>query len=374
MERAVSRATHIATATAFLVAVAVVPWWVNYATAPKWAVLSLGVPLAVAFLQPRYTRTLALLGATLLLALLSGLWTTSTPDWAQEVWAMALLVGAFAIGQAMNDRQAHGVYLALACGLAVSVLVSAVHLAGHPLLPTADGRPAGLFYNTNLFGEVLFPTLAVLGWSAPVLGLLLLAGAATAALRSGLVGAGTAGLVLLVAYRKWALAAAAVALAIAALAALTAQKGWDSIFVRLDVWRVVAGHVSWYSHGAGSFFADGLGLAQQAPASMQYSFLRARLAHPHNELLLYAYELGIGALPLFLVFARALIGKVTHERLAFIVLFVEGLFGFPFHVPATLFLGGILMGRLCGHGRGVRRGPDLSPEYAIMGGHQARRL
>lgn len=326
--------------------------WVNYAAAPRWAVLSLGVPLAAALLKPELTFELLGLGFTLVYMAVSGLWTPSQPDWAQELWIFALLSGAFAIGQSLTKDQAKPVYIALGIGLLPSVAISLAAYLGDPIFTTIGAGEAGTFFNSNIFGEIIFPMLLVLGMDVPLLTAFLSVGACVVFLRSGILGLTSAMLVYLISKRQVVIAAAIVTLSLLVLYLITLIKGSSSLGYRLAVWLPTIKAMTPFGHGAGSFFSDSVALGK----------FPERMAHPHNELIHYIYELGVGAIPLIAIAVTALRGKVTNERLALVVLFVEAMFGFPFHVPTTLFLGGLLLGRLCGDRAGLHIYADRRPE------------
>lgn len=340
MERAVRPCiTYPPAIVAFLAAVAVWPWWINYATAPRWVVVSIGISLCLWLHRSRPTGTVMWLAVCLGWAALSGLWSPSQPDWAQEVWTLALLIGAVQLGQTADYLQAARFYTCFGAGVCVSVTVAIAQYTGHHVLPTAGELVTGLFFNQNLFGEVLFPALVLASSWDVLFALVLLVGIFLVPFRAGWLGLGLAATLALATRRRWKATGAVVVAAGAAFAWLAASKGTASLDVRLVTWNWTLHHLAILGNGAGSFFSE----AALAPTPQ-------RMGHPHNEILLYLFELGVGAIPLLTVMARAIIGELRHERAAFIVLCTEALFGFPLHLPATILLGGYLMGRLCRHG------------------------
>ena len=105
---------------------------------------------------------------------------------------------------------------------------------------------------------------------------------------------------------------------------------------RLLIWRVAWQNLEWFGHGAGSF----ANLLFESDGAVRYP------GHVHNDYLQLAYELGVWAIPIYLIYLAAL--ALTEETYwpAFAGFAVCGLFFFPLYTPVTAFIGAVLAGHL----------------------------
>lgn len=337
--------------TAFLVGVAVWPWFIGFATTPRWAVLSVAVPLMCVGLRVRPTVG-HVLGAVFLAWAAIGLaWSPNLPDALNELWKWLLLAGAFCIGAETEDLA--GFWKAVGLAVAVSAAVVAVQLAGTSFVPQM-APPSGLFGNRIFLAE--FAALALIGlagrsWLALPAALVL--GAATSI--GALAGVSAAAMAWL--WGKSRLTAMAAPVAIVGLAMAVSprpaiESGFarhmESAAVRLALWTDVATQLGPLGHGVGSYYVA------EAQASPRQQALNTRETHAHNDPIEVAFEFGAPALFLAALLWCALGAPVRRERLVLVAFLVEGLFGFPLHNPATAFVAAVVAGHLCGVGSRLR--------------------
>ena len=100
------------------------------------------------------------------------------------------------------------------------------------------------------------------------------------------------------------------------------------------IWHETAGGISLLGNGFGAF-----GGVQHA---LQLDFTVPQ--HAHSDALELLWETGIIGFCLLLIFMRQLLGPLNASRLVLIVFVVEGCFGFPAYLPATLCLVGVAAG------------------------------
>jgi len=107
-----------------------------------------------------------------------------------------------------------------------------------------------------------------------------------------------------------------------------------SMAQRLAIWSATATHLTFFGHSIGTF------------ASIEQTALpRALVEHAHNDILEAAFEIGSpGTLVALALASMAVYRAAFTERLVLVALAVEGLFGFPLHEPATVFMGAVVAG------------------------------
>lgn len=328
-------------AFSFLLMVAYVPGWSGAATTPRWALLFAAVPVVSMFTDcSRVTLGHALGAAFLACAIVTLIWTPNGFDGIDALLKLLLLAALVRIGAELTSIAPFLAGAALGLGVNSGFAI-AQWLGFEPVYRAPGLYPAtGLFMNGNYLAEpaalVLIGLVAHRMWRfVPlVLPALVLPRAAGALL--ALVAAGFAALP----WRARVVFLALVTLAIAGYLALMPLAG-PGILHRITLWAATLDGLSWFGNGLGSFYTL---FPSHAPA---WDFLASRPAHAHNDFLEIAYELGLGGLPLlgFLAFAFAAPWRPEH----FILLgfCVEACFGFPLHLPATLFLGGLVAGLVC---------------------------
>jgi hypothetical protein len=329
-------------AFAFALAVAFVPWFTNAATAPRWALLSVGVPLLVSIFPPyrvveKIDMATALGLAFLAYAAASLAWTPDPYQGTWLLWQWLLLAGAFTLGSRLSCLRP--VVVGAGLGLAISGAIAVAQALGWQSIPQ-NNAPAGLFVNRNYLAEAA--VLALVGavgfrlwWLAaalvPAIVLPTARGAAVA-----LAGVGAAWL--------WTRSRLAAALLIAGMAAalpLTYSAHNASIGQRVDLWKSTVAGLTWTGSGVGSFYAR---FPSHAP---DWPLLEHRPAHAHSDPLELVYEFGIGAVPIGALLVLLMWGPLTPARAMLLAFLIEGAFGFPLRWPVTAFLAALAAGHLC---------------------------
>lgn len=247
-------------------------------------------------------------------------------------WFFLLLALAFWLGSVITLRP---VFRGLAIGLSVSSVV-AIGQWFDWIAPGSANPPGGLLYNSGVhaiaIAIVILGLLANRDWRfipAMMPGLLL------SQSRGGY-------LVLAVGIAARALGWPAVVLMVGMAAAVSFAVMGTTDAHRLLIWSATWNDLEWLGHGAGSFanvlFWHG--------DDLHYP------GHVHNDYLQLAYELGIWAAPVYLVYAAALIRIRSPYWPAFAGFAVAGLFFFPLYAPVTAFIGAVLAGHIaCDHDR-----------------------
>jgi hypothetical protein len=200
--------------------------------------------------------------------------------------------------------------------------------------------PSGLFFNSEVMSEfaALILVWAVLARYLP--GIIIAAvPMAVADTRVGILA------VVVGLFYAWRWKGAMTALFVAAVGAMAVVAitflGVDKIGtagLRVVLWGATA--------EAFRLFGNGLGWFQAAHPSEEFA---------HSDALQLAVELGIGALALALVPYAAFRGDGERRHKAlFAAVCVEGIFSFPFHMPAEGFIGALVAGSLAALWRPVR--------------------
>lgn len=307
-------------------ALAVAPFGtiVDGATAFRWALVAAGVALALMHPTSEERPSFAWIGLPLAGVLASLAWTPDVLTGADEALHLAILGAAFALGASVASPAP--AWRGIELGVALCLPVVVLQFLGFDLLPQY-GVPSGLFGNKNMMAEAALVALvtasAIGAW-----GFAAAAGLVVALTFSKAVIIGAAVALAVATWRKSpARAAAIVAVVFLGLVAVL-LSGSGSLDARLAIWEPAAADLRVFGHGIGAFSA---------------TYPQAEYAH--NELLHYAYELGVLAVPGLAVFAFAL-GGSGPERLVLVALGVVGLFSFPLHMPLTGFAAALAAGHL----------------------------
>lgn len=325
------------------------PGWVDPASTPRWAVLAVlaGAALWLAPAPRLEPAAKALMAGWAGWAALSLLWTTSVLD---GLGALAML----AVFWAAVETGAHGQFRRFAAGLAIGVSVAgAIALAqvlGWNGWPQAE-PPAGTFSNRNFLAEAAVAALApalLAGWWWAVPGLalaLLLPGS-----KGALLAAAVALAVFLVRRRRWRLGSSLAGLALAFVLAgwagfLPAQPA--SFASRWDGWVTTALALRPEGWGVGSFWSAWPAMAAGVPVHGDFWNWMRGPAHPHNDALWLASELGAGAAFPLALLGLGLARGWRGDEAAFLCLvgvLACGLVAFPLANPATLVAAGVALG------------------------------
>lgn len=322
--------TVIAMIYGFLIMIAFVPDIVGAVVPTNWSVMWLATPILLLKCQPEMTSIHWLGLAFLFYASLSLLWS---PHGSYALLQLLALASVFVWASTIKDLRS--LVIGLSIGLGVSAVIAILQYFDINLgIFKLTAKPSGLFVNSNIFAETsgMLLTLIMiykLWWFIPVTmpGLLVSS-------RAVILGLGVTFLV-------WAWSKSKIlAISCAVFAGLTVAHvdRFGSILLRFDVWKDTISGFTISGHGIGSF---------------EYLFLlyshiddnSIRFFNPHNDILQLIFELGAGAIPLFMAVAILLKVNDAHKYpLTFFI--IIGLFGFPLSKPVTAFMAAIVAGYL----------------------------
>jgi hypothetical protein len=273
------------------------------------------------------------------------LWTVDLYGGLKAVWVLFLFVGLFCIGSTLTDLRS--VYIGMAWGLSLSSIASIAQQFFGWEGVSQFSVPAGLFINPNFMAEaaalVLIGLIAErLWWHLPmVLPAVLLAGSRGALLA------------LVIALALWTRSKAVVAITALAIVGAgvwahhTGHRA-TSTQERLDIWADAASGMKLFGNGAGSFYV------QYPAVAVRTDTYKSRPDHAHNDLVEAGFEYGLGACLLVLALGYGLVrGRVHSGRLVLVGAGVIALVSFPLHNPVTVFLVGLVAGRLAADGHRV---------------------
>lgn len=321
------------------------------ATTPKWALLAVALPVMVSLSSPNHFSRLHLIGAGFLA------WCVLSLTWTSNLWDgfglgihLIILSLAFVLGSRSESLAA--IFKGLALGLTVSSLLVVIP---HDEFSTVLTSEQGLFGNQFALAEVA--ALTIIGcvvyrlwWFIPGVIPSLVPLHSQTTPRSALLGLGVAGLAWL--WSRSRVASLSLAALVCAAAIASAFYRPESSWQRVTIWQDTLAGLSFFGHGLGSFFTDFVWHA----ANIDTSFERPE--HAHNELLEWAFELGAVGLVLFCAFwwqAYRTADLATRCLIAGVL--AIGMVSFPFHVPATAFVGSLCAGHACRVRRGIRAQP-----------------
>lgn len=323
----------------FLLAICYVPYWAAAATVPRWAFLSLVLPVVMVFRDVEVPVAAFLLVIGLVLTVP---FAPNTSEAFYVWWLYLLYVLTFYIGRSLDDLRP--VFVGAALGLWVNSLV----VAGQyfrifdPLLFRGGSNYAALFGNyipaAEAAGMVVIGLVVYRCWW-PIAGVVptLLAGA-----RGPAVAFGVAAVCLAWTYSRRLTALAVVSAgAVLTVLVLLHPDPLAGFEERLNVWRDLVPNLTVLGHGLGSFVIDFPKYQDSTNA------LLVRFEYPHNDLLNLAYELGVVGVLLWAVLVfRVVRSGPCAERYALVVFLVAGMLAFPLYMPLTGFLAALCAGRL----------------------------
>jgi len=335
-------------AVAFAVCIAFVPGWPDGSLAPRWAVLSIAVPVLLCCVgRVRASPGLYLLAAFVGFAGLSLAWTPAVLDGLYLFWPFCLMLGIFCLPACPKAA-----YLGACLALIPNSIVTALQFWGFQPFETIGLNP-GIFFNKSFSAEIsAMVAIGLIGtarwWLAPAvlvpLGLLPLS-------RGAIIAFGTGIWLLLAKKQRFAAALIAILLVGLFVRLVLAAPHMNNSFERVALWADTARSLTFFGHGLGSF--------RWAYPYFEYA---------HNDLLQVAYELGVpGVLLIGAFFVYCLRAGALTERLVMVVFLVEGCFGFPLFTPATLGLVSLVAGSLCRSRLAVDR-PVSDRERAVLPG------
>lgn len=337
----------------FLLTICFWPGISGGATTPRWALMSVGIPILL--LYRRIPLTVAHL-----IGLLFVVWAGVTLIWTPNVYfglnaylQILLMAGAFLLGSSLKTLRP--VLIALGVGFSInSVLVLMQGLYWNPFhyLET-PGNPSvvATFINGNLLAECAALTAIGLAayrvwWLLPPLIPSILLPFTNGTPRAPLLAIAVAALVWLWPKRPIVALHIAGLCVIGGIALIGGHN--DSMGQRYNFWADTLRGITPFGHGIGSFYLT------FPEFSAHSNTLISRPENAHNDWLEYIYELGLGVIPLVYVLGFALRSRRMPERLVLIGLITEAAVGFPLHMPAGQWVAAITVGCLCGDRYGVR--------------------
>lgn len=334
----------------FAVAAAYVPVIPSSVTLGRWAALGLGAAALIWTVKIERSPGHWLMAALLAWMVAGILWTTSGWETAGELALWAMMAAVFCVAFDLDDVDP--IWWGFGLGVTLSALVAIAQSFGaDPVKSIYDKGWVGLFLSKNMAADVA--TIAVVG-AMSRRRIVLLPGAIVA--MAALGAARTPAFALAVTgiffawvswprCRRWFVVPTI--LAAVAVVLLAAHGVIGQVNDRLQIWELVAMNLS--------LFGDGAGTLPVAATGIEYA---------HNEFLHYAFELGIGSLLLWGLFAHALRSGPVLERCALVAILALAVAWFPFHAPAPAFMAMVLAGHLCG----VRHRACLAEHEGRMAG------
>lgn len=330
----------------FILAVCFVPGWTGFSVLTGWIVLSLALPFLLwgrAKLGAAHWLGLAFIAY----AAASLFWTLIPAQGIGDLWMLALLGGCFVLGSVLNDPRS--LWLGLSLGFGVSTAIAIAQWFGWDGVYRSQ-LPAGLFVSSGIYGEIgALLTVALISvrlywplvFTVPALAL--------SGSRIALVAVAVA-LMFMIWDWRIILIVGAFGLAIT-IVTLAQRSSWDSASERKAIWADTAEGLTFFGHGAGSFMTLYPTFAKRTDT------MTARPEDPHNEFLRFAFEYGLGALPLLLILTLACMVSGS-ERFILVAWLVIAFFDFPTRIPVQGLIGMVALGRLCSAERanGLLRG------------------
>ncbi len=315
---------------------AYMPGVIGLASITSWAVMWLVMPVLLLKCKIEIT-IIHILGIVFLsYAALSLLWS---PHGMLELMQLLALASVFVWGSSLKDLRS--VTIGLSVGLGFSSILAIFQFFGCDIVYYGTPRPAGLFFNSNIFAEIsgmmlLLILINKLWWYIPVTvpGLLVSS-------RAVILGLGIS-----LAFMTWT-KSKILSIGILISSWLTAYfitfpssvitnssviiTNTASAFQRLHVWQDMLAGFTIFGNGIGSFVYKFPEYNKHIDGSTTL------VEYTHNDLLQLIFELGIGAIPLLIMVALLLMVKNDYKS-AFIFFIVIGIFGFPLHMPITAFM------------------------------------
>lgn len=309
----------------FCLTVLIIPGLPSAAVVPRWALLSVAIPLIMLWRNVDAPR--GVLAVFVCLAVMA--FVSPDPYEAlRSLWIFAVLLAAYCVGRSTGDLR--GVFVGVALGMWVNSAAVVAQYFGWVGVPQITSH-AGLFLNRNAAVEACAMVLVYLvykrmWWLVPGLLPTLMAGA-----RAPILAIGVATFISAFRYsRFWAMMGLLLStLAVVVLSSYNVAA-WSSIVERYNLWRDVVPSLTVFGHGLGSFEYL-FPLYQDSTNALQ-----VRFDHPHNELLHIAFELGVfGVIGACMWIWDCLQREASAEWYALVVFLVEAMFQFPLYMPLT---------------------------------------
>lgn len=321
---------------ALIVTLAYDPWIASAAFAPRWWILGVAAVALILTLGRIRVSPGHILGALFIgWCAASVTWSVAPFDTADLVIELLIIAGIFCVAAEMESLDR--CWEMLAIGIGINGLLAIFQWYGVYLIPATTQMAAGTFLNKDFLAEAAAPVFIVMVYQRKLAlaALLLPALLIPQARETLLVFAAVVAFAALNTRRVGPI------IGVATLGALAASViVWDtfygagravSVASRLVFWQIAVENLTWTGFGLGAFTA-------MLPA---YEYV-------HNEYLQFAFEIGIGIVPLLGLFWYALGGRLEAERLALLSVLVSAFVYFPFHEPVTAMVVALAAGRLCG--------------------------
>lgn len=328
----------------FLLMVLYVPGILDAATEPRWILIFLTMAVLACFRTVTKVTTGHLLGLGILFyAVTSISWALSSYDSLLALSRLLCLALVFCVGAETTDIRP--LLKGMAIGAAVNSVIVIIQWGWEHSLQQWIGEnnsPAGLFVQGNLLPEVTAMILVGLvgyrlwAYIPGLLPALLLQGA-----RGALASLVVVGIIWTWQKTKWLAMALAILLVLIIAVTVSVRLHNNSIGDRLSMWLPTLKSLTPFGAGIGSFYSTFPTLGSN------FNLFELRPDHVHNDLLELTYELGLGVAFVLAWLAVVFAGSLGPERAMFAVFLLEGITGFPLHVPATAFLAVLCAGRLC---------------------------
>jgi hypothetical protein len=310
--------------------IAFIPSVVGAVVPTAWAVMWLAMPVYLFKCKIKMT-TIHWLGLLFLsYASISLIWS---PHGTYDLLQWFAIASVFVWSAELKDIKP--IVVGLAIGLIASDVVAILQYFDVNLVFKFTHRPAGLFINSNIFAEtsgmmLILILIYKLYWFIPVTipGLMVSS-------RAVILGLSAAFLVWAWKQSKiLALSISGIGVLIVSQIGLASSTS-DHYWLLLDT---LSG-ITLSGHGIGSFAYD------YPLYAKHIDLLQIRYLEAHNDILQLIFELGIGAIPLFILIFKLL--KVDDVRqCAYIFFIVTSAFAFPLHQPITAFIVALVAGQL----------------------------
>lgn len=309
----------------------------------KWVAAYILLPAFLFTIRIKPNRLYVVGIGLLVWAVTSLLWTTVPDDGYLTLIQFCVIACAFVIGHSSEDLRP--LYAGFGLGLLISSGLAILQASGYsPVLIMAFGTlPAGVFLNPNLMGETAAIVIVALmvervWW----LGVGILPALILSESRSALLAAMVCGVLFAIRrWPKWTLIGTP--LVAGAIYAITDAKWLASPFggERWEIWRETGNGILAHpltGWGIGSFYST------FPKFDTALNWWQAT-SHAHNDLLEFAFELGIPAAIVVVLLVLALAWRAKErDRLVLVAIGITAMFGFPLHTGATAVLFGLVAG------------------------------
>lgn len=343
-------AAHRAWLLGLAVSIAFWPGMLSPAFGPRWAVLAIGLPLALAIDPRELPETIRWLLAFFLAIAAASIFVS--PDRLTAYYEMMQIVivagvSVAAAGLDDSDKAMDGV----AVGLMVSVMIALFGLStAGDQGRGGDVIPTGLFLNSEVFAE--FAALVFVWAAARMRPIAAAAALVPIALCNSRIAIATALIGVLYAYWPKSIAkgvalAACIGMVMVVMVFALGSYKIGTADHRIVIWGTAV-LAFWHDP-----FGRGLGWFQAALPDEMFA---------HSDALQMLTELGVGAVAIIIIPIAALRkGRGTNaERALFVAVCFQSVVSFPLHMPASAFVAALVAGRLVGRRALVRVGEHVS--------------